>query len=186
MVQINQTFLADSTRNDYYKLRFKFEIPAGAQCPAEPLGFDTLIRISGLTTIVGKNLYLQAPDGRVTDSIQLIAEDFRTSADGRTLVNAILLKYVAGGPDTIVSNRFSFTDSSLTHPRRMLRTDSLGACEVFQSAVYEKRGDTTIVKARLIHGTPRPASVFAPCAGPHADSIEVVYNRFNFLPQLTF
>jgi|GEM_PF-4091140 len=172
-LQVGWNFRRDTTGTEYYRARAKFEVPSG--CAQDPKGLDTMFRVRFYTKI-GNKLYLETPDTSITDSLQFIA------GNAPSLAKVTQLVHVAGGADSLVSGRFTFRDSTATRPRRTLHVNALATCEILQTAVYERRGDTTIVKARLIEGEPRPASVFPPCAGPRADSVEVVFNRFNYLP----
>jgi hypothetical protein len=181
-LQVGWKFRQDTTQDQYYRARSSFEIPAGASCAPDAQGIDTLFRVRFFTRI-GNRLFLETPDSVVTDSIGFIA------GDAPNLASAVTLRHVAGGPDSTIADRFTFRDSTASHPQRVLRVASLATCEILQTAVYDihrdpvgSAPDTTIVKIRLIQASPRPASVFPPCAGPRSDSLEVVFNRFNFLP----
>jgi hypothetical protein len=173
--EVRWNFRRDTTGSEFYRARSSFEIPARTNCAADSTGFDTLFRVRFYTR-VGNNLYLETPDGVVTDSLQFIAED------APALVSAGQIRHGPSGADSTVSGRFTYFDSTETNPERRLRIDSLATCEVVQTAVFEMRQDTTLVKFRLIRATPRPAGQFPPCGGPRRDSITVVFNRFNFLP----
>lgn len=179
-VQVGWNFHRDTTGTEFYRVRSAFEVPQG--CPADPDGLDTLFRVRFYTR-TGNTLYLETPDTVITDSMSFIAGDAPAFAYAGTL------RLVVGESDSVVGGRYTYRDSTAAHPRRMLHVSPLATCEVLQTAVYETRKsntalgpDTTVVKFRLIQAAQRAASVFPPCAGPRNDSVEVVFNRYNFLP----
>lgn len=175
-VQLGWKFLRDSTGTEFYQVHSEFEVPAKG-CPRDAAGLDTSFRVRFYTS-PGKWLYLRTPEGRTTDSILFIAPE------GPGLVSVLTLDHPAGA-DSTRSGRVLYRDSTAFHPVRRLVVDSLGTCEVLQTATYESRhdsGDITRVKIRLLKATIGSALSFAPCAGPHADSVAVVFNRYNFLP----
>lgn len=182
--QLGWNFLRDSTGHEAYELKAEFEIPRPG-CRSDAAGLDTSFRVRFYTT-PGKWLYLRTPDGRTTDSVLFVA------ADTPDAVHVITLRHVPGDADATeeatsgsahVTRRGKavYRDSTAAHPRRMVTIEALEACEILQAATYEPRGDTTLVKVRLIKATFPPAP-FAPCSGPRTDSVEVVFNRYNFLP----
>ncbi len=175
-LKVGWNFLRDSTDTEFYEVHSEFELPARG-CRRDTAGLDTSFRVRFFTS-PGKWLYLRTPEGRTTDSLLFIAPD------GPGLVNVIILDHPAGADSTRIG-RVVYRDSTASHPVRRLVVDSLATCEVLQTATYESRttsGDTTRVKVRLLKATIQSAASFAPCAGPHADSVAVVFNRYNFLP----
>ncbi len=171
--QVGWKFLRDSTGFESYQVHSEFELPATG-CRKDEAGLDTSFRVR-FFTVPGNRLYLLTPDGKATDSVLFVASETGGA------VSVITLRHPAESGDTTRSGRALYRDSTASHPRRMLRLDTLAACEILQTATYEYRGDTTLVKVRLITASLPPES-FAPCSGARADSVEVVFNRYNFLP----
>ncbi len=178
-VQISWNWSQDTTKHQFYRLRSSFEIPAGAHCASDPAGLDTMFR-RVFTPEIGNKLYLQTPDGTITDSILFVTDAIPNQA------SVMVIKHAHGVNDSTTFGRFTFFDSTSTHPKRVVKSNALDACEILQTAVYERKADTTFVKVRLIRAAPQPSSVIPECAGPYGDSVPVVFNRYNYLPSLTF
>lgn len=174
-LQVSWDFNHDSSGFESYRVRSRFEVPGDASCAPDPAGLDTSFRVRFYTR-PGKRLYLRTPDGRITDSLLFIAPETPE------LVNVITLRHLAGGGDSTVGGRAVYRDSTPSHPRRTVRVDPLETCEILQTATYEYRGDTTLVKIRLIKATLQSSFLFPACADARADSVEVAFNRYNFLP----
>lgn len=172
-LQLSWNFRHDSTGTEHYQFRSRFVIPAGASCKKDPEGLDTVFRVRFFTR-VGNTLYLETPQGTITDSLRFIA------GDAPDLVTVLTLRH--GGGDSTTSGRLSYRDSTAAHPRRVVRVNDLATCEIVQAAVYERQADSTVVKVRLIKAAAQPAASFPPCAGPRTDSLEAVPNRHNYLP----
>jgi hypothetical protein len=174
VMELGWKFRRDTTGSEFFRVRSRFQIPAGSSCAPDPDGLDTMFRVRFYTR-VGNRLYLETPEGVITDSVLFVADE-------TALATAVVLKHVPGTVDSTTSGRFTFYDSTATRSRRSIVVRSLAICEVLQTSVYEKRQDTLVVKIRLIQATPQPADIFPPCAGVRVDSVEVVPNTFNFLP----
>ncbi|HEX2613367.1 MAG TPA: hypothetical protein VHO02_07225, partial [Fibrobacteria bacterium] len=156
---------------EYFSPKSTFRI--SSSCKSDPQGLDTLFK-ARVFTLVGKNFYLQTPDGRLTDSVLFISADA-----GKPPFVDTLRHVVSSGPIS-TKGRLTFRDSTGSHPSRTLEADSLAACEVLQSGVFDRRGDTLVVRARTIQGVALPVGVFPACAGVHADTIEIVPNLYRY------
>ncbi|HEX2613608.1 MAG TPA: hypothetical protein VHO02_08445, partial [Fibrobacteria bacterium] len=164
---LSWSFQRDSLGAEYFTPKSTFRI--SSLCLPDPNGLDTLFKASAYT-LVGKNFYLVTPDGRLTDSVLFI------SADQAKPPVVDTLRHVVSAGFASTHGRFTFRDSTDVHPLRTLEADSLATCEVLQAAVFDRRGDTLVVRARTIRGAPIPVGILPACAGTHADTIEVVPN----------
>jgi hypothetical protein len=163
--------VTDSTGGRYMRLRSRVELPALPDCPLSP-GLDTVLEAT--TPAAGRSLYLQTADGVVTDSLHVFS--------GTGVVEAFL--HITRTADTLRTfARYTLRDSTAGHPRRVLYTDSLATCEVMQAAVFTRLrgGDTLSVRLRTLLASPAlPTSQFPACTGPHADTVEVVEDKYGY------
>lgn len=161
---------SDSAGGRFVRLGADVELPAVPDCALSP-GLDTAFETAA--PAAGRTLFLQTADGRVTDSLRVVA--------GTGVVEGFL-----GLPaDTLTSfSRYVFRDSTAGHPRRVLWSDSLSTCEVIQAAVFTRRhgGDTLSISVRTLLAAPAPPTDdFPACAaGPRSDTVEVVENRYGW------
>lgn len=161
---VSWNFSQDTAKNQSYRPRARFVIPGGSTCRADTVGLDTTFKVVFFTS-AGKRMRLLTPGGKATDSVLFV--------DAASVATVDVFTRAPGDPDSLAVGRFTFLDSTAARPRRMIRADSLAACEFLQSAVHERRDDTLRVRLRRIEAAPLPAGVLPPCAGPRADSIEV-------------
>ena len=170
VMEMGWTWRDDST-SDFYSLHSLIRIPGNPTCALDTKGLDTLFKAT-FPTLPGQKLYLQTSAGALTDSL------FYVAGNGYTAV----FTHLVSGPDSaFYGGRFLFHDSvSATQSRRFVTTDSMAACETFQSAAFKRNGDTLTVRVKRLEAVPLSASVFAPCAGPHADTVEVVFDRYRY------
>jgi hypothetical protein len=75
-----------------------------------------------------------------------------------------------------------FRDSTAAHPRRILILRNPVRCEVLQTAVYARQGDTLSIEARRIQAMALPEAQLPACAATarEADSVEVVLKIHRF------
>jgi hypothetical protein len=169
ILEMGWSWLHDST-GDIYSLHSLIEIPGNPTCAVDGKGVDSTFRISFPTT-AGQRLYLRTSAGNTTDSLLYL------SGKGTTET----FTHRVSAPDSLYfGGRFLFHDSGATRTRRFVTADSMATCETFQSAAFKRNGDTLTVRVRRIEALPLSASLFPPCAGPHADTVEVVFERFRF------
>ncbi len=158
-------FRRDSTGAEYFTPSSEFE--TRSSCGADPVGLDTLFKAQ-VFTLAGRKFYLQTPDGRLTDSVLFVS----SGPANRPAVDTLLHMPASG--DTTALGRYVFRDSTAAHPRRVVEAESLQACELLQAAVFERLGDTLRVRVRRLRAGAALAEVLPACAGPHADTLEVV------------
>lgn len=171
ILKLGWDFRRDSTGAEFFTPNSEFDIPSG--CKADPAGLDTVFKAQ-VYTLLGNKFYLETPDGRRTDSVLFVSEP-ATSA--KPTLDTLRHRVSVGGVTT--RGRLVFRDSTATHPRRTVEADSLPACDLLQTAVYDKRGDTLVVRVRTLHAGSVPGGLPA-CAGVHADTVEVVKNIHRF------
>ena len=148
------------------------ERPVTNSCAPDP-GIDTIFR-RGFLIGAGRTLHLQAASGHTTDTVVFVnGQGFLHLFNHVRATSADTMTTIAGG-------RFTFLDSTAGRPRRMVRTDSLGACEIFQAAVFTRRHDTLSVRLFRIQAAVQPDSILPACAGPRPDSVEVVPGLYTF------
>jgi hypothetical protein len=156
--------------SDTYRLHSLIKIPGNPTCALDNDGYDSLYKVD-FPTAAGRKLYVQTSAGVSKDSLLFVA------GDGYTHV----FTHLVSGPDsTIFDGRFVFHDSVTTGGRRFVTTDSMAACETFQSAAYKRNGDTLTVRVKRLEVSPLSISLFPPCAGPHADTVDVVLDRYRY------
>jgi hypothetical protein len=145
------------------------ELPATPECPLTT-GLDTLLETSAPAS--QKTVVLRTLSGTVTDSVFVFSG------------TAVVESFLHMRPDTVRTfGRYRFRDSTAGHPRRILFSDSLAACETIQAAVFTRRhgGDTLSIAFRTLLAAPAlPATTFKACAGMHADTVTVVENRYGY------
>jgi hypothetical protein len=168
---LDWNFRRDSLGAEFFTPKSQFQV--NTSCAADPKGLDSLYKYR-VYTLVGKYFYLETPDGRRTDSVLFISGDAPLPSRMDTL------RHVVSSGSVSTKGRLTFRDSTAAHPRRSVEADSLASCEVLQAAVFDRRGDTLVVRARSIQGTALPVSLLPACSGIHADTIEVVPNLHRF------
>jgi hypothetical protein len=90
------------------------------------------------------------------------------------------LAYVPDTSGKVLQGRFLFRDSTAAHPLRKIMSDSMPACETFEGAVFRRSGDTLKVRFHRLRLDSALHAALPPCLGPHADSTQVVFDRFGF------
>jgi hypothetical protein len=154
---------AVSAAGNFLDLKARLLLPAHPTC-ALTTGLDTALIIPD-STPAGETLYLRTADGRVTDSLGILA--------GQTFTRSFT--HVRSTADTVkILGGFTFFDSTAGRHQRLLGADSLSVCESLQAAVFDRKGDTVTVRFRLLV-TPSPS-----CADRYSDTVAVVPNRFAF------
>ena len=171
ILKLGWDFRRDSTGSEFFTPNSTFEI--NTSCKADAAGLDTVFKAQVFTRL-GHMFYLETPDGRRTDSVMFVSEP---GLSARPSIDT--LRHLVTGASSSTHGRMVFRDSTATHPRRTVEADSLAACELLQTAVYDRRGDTLVVRVRRLHaGTLEEA--FPACSGAHADTIDVVPNLHRF------
>lgn len=169
ILQCSVGFRDSSTDSATLQAYARIELPANPEAALDPAGLDTALK-QVVSRPVGSLLFLQSTNGTRTDTARIVSAS----------VHAESLTYVSDTSGKIVKGRFTFFDSSATHTRRILKTDSLLACETLQGAVFTRHSDTLQLRFhRLLLDATLHANL-TPCAGPHGDSLEVVGDRFGF------
>jgi hypothetical protein len=164
-------FELDTLEHETYRIVPGFhQRPDPPGCDADP-GRDTVFR-RVLLTSEGTSLYLKASDSTVTDTV--------TYVSGPAFLHLINHVRTTDADTLTERNGFTFRDSTAGHPHRMMYTDSLPTCGILQAATFEKHGDTVAVRMLRIQASALPDSVLPSCAGPRADSIEVVPKLYPF------
>jgi hypothetical protein len=159
----------DDSTHDSYSLHSLVKVPGTPHCAIDP-GLDTLFKRI-FSTNAGEKLYLKTSAGVSSDSLFFVAGDGFTET----------FTHLVSGPDSApVAGRYLFHDSGAGNPKRFLTADSLLACETFQSAAFKRSGDTLTVRFKRLIAVPLAAQDFPPCSGPHADTMEVVLDRFRY------
>ena len=146
----------------------RIELPADPTGAVEGEGVDTSLRIA-VTRPAGSMLYLRTRNRVRTDSVRMVA----------AVVYAESLTYVRDTTGRITKGKFTFRDSSSSHPDRTVYGDSLRRCETLQGAVYSGKDTVRVHFHRLVLDSIHHAAL-KPCAGIHADTILAVSNRFGF------
>jgi hypothetical protein len=167
LLEFNWTSV-DSAGAIYVRPRARVELPPLPDC-ALSTGLDTAFE--ALVPATGKKLYFRTPAGVVTDSLLSIA------------ATGVVEGFLHPPGDTLrVHNRFTFRDSTAGHPRRILYVDSLETCELIHGAAYTRLhgGDTLSIAFRTLLAAPLDTTLLPACAGPHADTAEVVENRYGY------
>lgn len=166
----------DTTGAYFYRIRtplYQHADPPG--CALAPTIDSLFKRVffpnANIQPPAGTRFYLQTPGPKSTDSILLVAGT--ASLYAFTHVLNTDSSGSAHGP-------FVFDDSTAGRPRWMVRAASLATCEILQTAVFKRSGDTLRVRVRRIQATPLPESVLPACAGSHEDSVEVVPDLYRF------
>jgi hypothetical protein len=173
-LELRLAFREDTTKAQYFHLRSRFEIPANPPCGREDAGLDTGFKAQ-ISTREGRPFYLEKADSTRTDSIVFVAPSSQAFLDAFDHIPSM-----SAGAGTTVHGRYIFRDSTASQRRWLLRVDSLAACEILQTAVFDRRGDTLAVRVRRILAKPLPESILPACAGTHADSLSVVFNAHKF------
>jgi hypothetical protein len=159
----------DDSANNRYRLSSVIRLPENPTCAVDTKGLDSLFKRT-FSTPPGQKLYLQTSAGVSADSLLYVA------GDGYTHV----FQHLVSGPDSAVfGGRFVFHDSGSTRARRFVTADSMASCETFQSAAFKRQGDTLTVRVKRLVAVPGSAA-FPPCASPHADTVEVVFDRYRY------
>jgi endonuclease YncB( thermonuclease family) len=176
VTDLGWTYISDT--NYTYRLRIPLvQQPETPTCAVDP-GKDSLFKRAFFTdtvfapAVAGKKLYLQIPGLPNMDSL--------TYVTGTAELHSFIHLSSTVSRQS-VHGRFTFLDSTAASPRRRVRLASPAACEILQTAVFDRRGDTLAVRVRRLQANPLPAAVVPDCAGPRAaDSIEVVFNAHRF------
>lgn len=169
ILEMGWTWRDDST-SDYYTLHSLVELPGNPTCAVDNKGADSLFKVI-FPTLSGQKLFVQTSAGVSTDSLVYVAGDGYTD----------IFTHRISDPDSAgYGGRFLFHDSGATQPRRFVTADSMATCETFQSAAYKRSGDTLTVRVRRIHAVELSPAIFPPCAGPHADTMDVVLDQYRF------
>lgn len=159
----------DDSASNRYRLSSVIRLPENPTCAVDTKGLDSLFKRT-FHTPPGQRLYLQTSAGVSTDSLLYVA------GEGHTHV----FQHLVSGPDSAVfGGRFVFHDSGLSRMRRFVTADSMASCETFQSAAFKRQGDTLTVRVKRLVAVPGTAG-FPPCAGPRADTVEVVFDRYRY------
>jgi hypothetical protein len=160
----------DSTDQDAYTFQSLVRTPGTPECALDVGGLDTLFK-RVFSTQPAEKLYLRTADGKKQDSLLYL------SGDGYTET----FTHLVSAPDSAaVGSRYWFHDSGAGRTRRFVVSNSMAACETFQSAAFKRSGDTLTVRVRRILAVPMSPALFPPCAGPHADTVEVVFDQHRF------
>ncbi len=157
---------ADSANLEPYA---RIQLPANPEAALDPTGLDTALRLV-MTRPAGSVLYLQSTNKIRTDTARIVS----------ATIHAENFTYVRDTSGKAVKGRFTFRDSTTSHPQRTVTSDSLLPCETLQGAVFKRHTDTLWVRFHQLLLNATLHSGLAPCAGTHADSIEVVNDRFGF------
>ncbi len=166
----------DTTGTYFYRLRTPLYQQADPpNCPLIPT-IDSLFKRVFFPNLniqppAGTRFYLQTPGPRSTDSLMFVS--------GKASIYSFTHVVVEESPSSSFGP-FVFNDSTASHPRWMVRSDSLAMCEILQTAVFKRSGDTLRVRVRRIQADVLPDSVLPACAGPHRDSVEVVRDLYKF------
>lgn len=149
----------------------RVELPENPACPLEPNGLDTTLPLTAMPPI-GAILYLKTPADSITDSARIVS----------AMIYPESLVYIPDTTGKVLQGRFLFRDSTSAHPLRKIMADSMLACETFGGAVFSRSGDTLKVRFRRLRLDSARHATLPPCLGPHADSTQVVFDRFGFPP----
>jgi hypothetical protein len=153
-----------------FRLHSTVQVPGNPACALDTKGLDSLFERT-FARPAGQKLYLRTSAGVSADSLLYLA------GDGHTEV----FQHLVSGPDSAVfGGRFLFHDSGAARARRFVTADSMGLCETFQSAAFRRNGDTLTVRVKRLVAASLGADVFPPCAGPHADTMDVVFDRYRY------
>jgi hypothetical protein len=160
----------EDSASDIYRLNSVIQVPGNPTCALDTKGLDSLFK-RVFSTPSGQKLYLQTSAGVSTDSLLYVAGNGYTD----------VFQHLVSGPDSAAfGGRFLFHDSTLARPRRFVTADSMASCETFQSAAFKRNGDTLTVRVKRLAAVPLAINLFPPCGGPHADTVDVVFDRYRY------